>query len=204
MAYKLYVNNLLFQTTKNDIIINKGSITIGGVTYEFNNSDVKDLSEVILAYVDQLIDNTPSYQPAWNAEGTKYKWNYIDGVFMNAIINLYKDTGEDKYKTFFLKYIDYYIDADGVFQKADATSTKAPASDAYSISELDSVCASKILFDAYQLSGDRRYLTALEYTYTTMMSTTNIPITSNGINFSHKSSYSDQIWCDGTYMYMPF
>ena len=60
-------------------------------------------------YIDQLINETPSYVPAWNKEGFKARWNYVDGVFLNAIVNLYNETKVDKYKYFFLNYINYYI-----------------------------------------------------------------------------------------------
>ena len=65
MMYKLYVNGNLFQTIANAAVINKGIIVLGGTEYEFDNSSIeKDLSAIILQYIDQLIADTPSSQPA--------------------------------------------------------------------------------------------------------------------------------------------
>lgn len=208
MAYKFYVNGKLFQVIKNNVIY-KGTVTLpNGKTYTYDNSkDSVDLSAVIRAYIDQKIAATTSYTPAWNGENPKNRWNYIDGVFMNAIVNLYKYTDDESYKTFFLNYIDYYIDADGVFQQANNTSVKATGTSnngAYYSQELDTVCESKILFDAYQFTQDSRYLTALEFTYNTLMNTNNIPIAANNVSFSHKKTYQYQVWLDGMYMYAPF
>lgn len=200
MAYKLYINNKLFQTIYNASTINKGTIILGGVAYEFDNSsEDKDLSAILLKYVNQLMTDTSSYTPAWNTENFKGKWNYIDGVFMNAMYELYKNTDENKYLDFFTNYINYYINSSGTF-----VNLKSSSSAGYTTTELDSICESKILFDAFAETNDSRYSTGISYTYSNLMNTSNIPVCANKINFSHKKTYADQIWMDGTYMYMPF
>ena len=200
MSYKLYINNKLFQTIYNAMTINKGTIVLGGTAYEFDNSSAdKDLSAILMQYINQLMENTPSYTPAWNSENFKGKWNYIDGVFMNALYNLYKVTDKNTYRDFFIKFINYYINESGSF-----VNVKKASSEAYTTTELDSVCESKILFDAYVETNDSRYITGLEYTYKNLINSNNVPICKNGINFSHKASYENQIWMDATYMYMPF
>ena len=200
MAYKLYVNDELFRKVYNALIIDKGVIVLGGKEYEFDNTtEDKDLSAIMLQYVDQLIEDTPSSAPAWNSENYKGKWNYIDGVFMNAIYNLYKVTDKNTYKDFFIKFINYYINESGTF-----VNLKKSSSEGYTTTELDSVCESKILFDAFAETNDSRYITGINYTYKNLINSSNLPICENGINFSHKGSYEGQIWMDGTYMYMPF
>ena len=64
-----------------------------------NNADKRneiifknEVKNTLNQYIDSLIENTPSYVPSWNQESYKGRWNYIDGVFLNSIINLYKDT----------------------------------------------------------------------------------------------------------------
>ena len=165
-----------------------------------NESDV--ISVTMTNYINDLIENTPSYIPAWNKESFKGRWNYIDGVFLNSIVNLYYDLKDEdiieanKYKDFFINYINYYIDENGNFINPQ---TKKYS---YNENELDSVCESKILFDAYELTNDNRYLKAIEHTYNCL---NNMDIVDNSNNnFSHKSSYLDQIWLDGMYMYGPF
>ena len=73
-----------------------------------------EIEDSMNEYIDSLMKNTLVYIPSWNKESFKGKWNYIDGVFLNSIVNLYKDTGNEKYKNFFLKFINYYVDEKGV------------------------------------------------------------------------------------------
>ncbi len=146
-------------------------------------------------YIDSLISSTPSYIPSWNQEGFKGRWNYIDGVFLNSIVNLYEQTKEEKYKDFFINYINYYVNDFGIFinPKENAVSFKT--------GELDSICASRILFDADKYTNDRRYILAIDRTYQQLMK---IPKAEGSKNFWHKTTYPNQIWLDGMYMYAPF
>lgn len=159
------------------------------------------LEETMTCYIDSLINETTSYIPAWNKESFKGRWNYIDGVFLNSIVTLYynlKDTNlvkANSYKNFFLNYINYYIDSNGYFLDLSGNSI------GFKSGELDTICESKILFDAYEMTKDRRYLNAISYTYQELM---NQPRINGGTNFSHKIDYLNQIWLDGMYMYAPF
>ena len=107
---------------------------------------------------------------------------------MNAIYNLYKVTDKNTYKDFFIKFINYYINESGTF-----VNLKKSSSEGYTTTELDSVCESKILFDAFAETNDSRYMTGIEYTYKNLINSSNLPICENGINFSHKDSYEGQI-----------
>ena len=154
-----------------------------------------EIKTTMNTYIDSLLDNTPSYIPYWNKESFKGRWNYIDGVFLNSIVNLYKETSNEKYKEFFLNYIDYYINDFGQFINPQTLEVN------FQIGELDSICASKILFDAYEMTGKAKYLLAIEETYKYL---SYIPKAENTKNFSHKEIYLNQIWLDGMYMYVPF
>jgi unsaturated rhamnogalacturonyl hydrolase len=154
------------------------------------------------SYVDSLIERTTSFIPYWNKESFKGKWNYIDGVFLNSVVNLYKKTNNEKYKEFFIKYINYYVAEDGTFVHYTEDGVKTVDNDlGWVTGELDTVCESKILFDAYEMTGDKRYLTAIEFTYQKLME---MPLCYNSPNFWHKTFYINQIWLDGMYMYAPF
>jgi unsaturated rhamnogalacturonyl hydrolase len=155
----------------------------------------KIIEESMNEYVDSLISSTTSYIPSWNKEGFKGRWNYIDGVFLNSIVSLYEQTNNEEYKDFLINYIDYYIDDNGVFIHPK---TKEPN---YKTGELDSVCCSKILFDAYEYTNDSRYEKAIKNTYNQLFI---MPKAEGTNNFWHKTSYQNQIWLDGMYMYAPF
>ncbi len=179
-----------------------------------NTTDLEDLlkqeiDETMIEYIDSLINQTSSCVPAWNKESFKGKWNYIDGVFLNSIVNLYYQTLSDEniekaefYKDFFIRYINYYIDENGYFLKIDKNGNKTNIlNDGFATTELDTICSSKILFDAYSMTSDSRYLIAIEYTYNALIRMSRI---TNGSNFFHKEGYTQQIWLDGMYMYAPF
>ncbi len=180
-----------------------------------DDGQLNQITVTLNTYIDSLMDNTPSYVPAWGKEGFKNRWNYIDGLFMNLTVALYKSSNgqsAEKYKDFFLNYINYYVDKDGYFVQpaCEAALPDYPDYDrttnpGYIATELDSVCESRVLFDAYEMTGDERYLTAIEYTYSCLTDPQNVPIAqgSNG-NFSHKKIYTNQIWLDGFTMYVPF
>ncbi len=153
-------------------------------------------SEILDQYIDTLMDSTRSYIPAWNKESFKGRWNYIDGVFLNSLVQLYEQTKEVKYKDFLLNYINYYINENG-----DFINPKTKLAEGYKSGELDSVCESRILFDAYAYTKDERYLKAIERTYQELTSMTRA---SGSNNFCHKEVYANQIWLDGMYMYVPF
>lgn len=146
-------------------------------------------------YIDMLIAATPSYIPSWNQEGYKGRWNYIDGVFLNSIVNLYEQTQEEKYKEFFINYVNYYINVLGLFVNPESKEN------GFKSGELDSICASKILFDAYKYTDDPRYMFAIDTTYKQL---NKIPKAEGSNNFWHKTTYPNQIWLDGMYMYAPF
>ncbi|OUM68461.1 glycoside hydrolase family 105 protein, partial [Piromyces sp. E2] len=164
----------------------------------FQKQENIDLNE----FVEALIEKTTSFIPYWDKEFFKGKWNYIDGVFLNSVLNLYKNTGNEKYKEFFIRYINYFIAEDGTFVYYNADHERiVDNSMGYTEGELDTVCASKVLFDAYEMTNDPRYLTAIEYTYNQLMQ---MPICNQSPNFWHKTFYIHQIWLDGMYMYGPF
>lgn len=181
------------------LLISVSSCKKENIDNNINNQSQLDIT--MTNYIDSLIENTPGYIPAWNMEGFKGRWNYIDGVFLNSIVNLYynlKDSNPSRaniYKEFFLNYIDYYI-YEGIFVNPENQTSN------YKSGELDSICESKILFDAYQMTNDSKYLKCINNTYNELFM---MDIVDNSYNnFSHKETYLDQIWLDGMYMYVPF
>ncbi len=154
-------------------------------------------------FIDYFLDTTPSYKPSWASEGFKNRWNYIDGVFLEGLVQNYERTGNAEYKDFFIRFINYYVyeegkSLDAKFRKAEASSIGS----AYNGTELDSVCESRILFDAYEYTQDKRYLEAIDFTYSKLKS--KVPKAGDSGCYSHKETYKGQIWLDGFYMYAPF
>ena len=182
------------------LLILLSSFALFSCTKKDNNAEeeTEDTYDVVLDnYIDKLMETTPSFVPSWNKEGFKNRWNYIDGVFLKSLIDLYKKTNNERYLNFVIKYVDYYIDENGNFVAPDTSRTNDP----FLAGELDSICESKILFDLYEYTNKQKYKTAIEFTKQALCA---IPQLSNDINYSHKAIYPNQVWLDGMYMYAPF
>ena len=148
--------------------------------------------KLITDYIDKLITSKPEI-PLWNVEaikaGKKPVWNYIDGCMMTSLLELYKETKEQKYLDFVVNFVDYYVFEDGTIRGYEPTK--------YST---DDICESRILFDLYNITGNEKYSKAIELTYEQVK---HHPRTKEG-NFWHKKIYPNQIWLDGLYMAQPF
>ena len=149
--------------------------------------------ESIGKYIDILINFSKPDAPLWNIESIKQNrspaWNYVDGCMMTSLLELYKVTKDEKYLSFVVNFVDFYVYEDGTIK-------------GYTVEKFstDDVCESRILFDLYRFTSDIKYLKAIEYTRLQIL---NHPRTSEG-NFWHKKIYPNQVWLDGLYMMMPF
>ncbi len=77
----------IFSPILNDLdIFAKLSYTF---TFESPSIDANKISREMNEYILKLMSTTIGYRPSWNQEGFKGRWNYIDGVFLNSIVNLY-------------------------------------------------------------------------------------------------------------------
>ena len=177
------------------LIISLAILMVGCGKTQIITEEEINIEESMNEYIDSLISSTTSYIPSWNKEGFKGRWNYIDGVFLNSIVNLYEQTKDEKYKEFFLNYIDYYIDDKGDFIHPENKKSN------FKSGELDSICCSRILFDAYNYTSNIKYKNAINKSYYELIK---IPKAEGTNNFWHKVSYPNQIWLDGMYMYVPF
>ena len=169
-------------------------------------------------YIDYIMDTTkmPSsgVKPVWGSEGFKGSFNYIDGVFFNGLVTLYYQetnaTKKEEYKKFFLDYVGAFVDSEGYILKVSKSSTSRVKMDANlegsaEKRELDFICEAKILFDAYELSGNEKYIKAIEKYYGHLTTNMGDPVKGSYGNYSHKASgYTNQVWLDGMYMYAPY
>lgn len=117
------------------------------------------------------------------------KWDYVHGLVLTSIENLYNKTNNKKYFDYIKGYADACIDKDGV--------VKSYKFDTYNI---DMVTAGRILFNLYDTTKDERYLTVLQLLRKQIQEQ---PRTESG-GFWHKKTYPNQMWLDGLYMGEPF
>ena len=89
-----------------------------------------------------MLEKSTPEAPMWNIEkirqGLKSNWNYIDGVMIKAVLQMYDVTKDEKYLKFADNFIDYRVHEDGTI-------------DGYNIGEknIDNVNAGKTLFELY-------------------------------------------------------
>ncbi|MGA9211818.1 glycoside hydrolase family 88/105 protein [Kaistella sp.] len=130
------------------------------------------------------------YPEAYQLDDKKEpKWDYVHGLVMTGFEGLYDKTKDQKYYDYVKGYADATIDENG----------KIPSYkfDNYNI---DMIEAGNILFDLYDKTQDKKYLTAMQI----LRSQLDVqPRTSEG-GFWHKKIYPNQMWLDGLFMGAPF
>ncbi|MBE0068784.1 glycoside hydrolase family 88/105 protein [Thermoanaerobacterium thermosaccharolyticum] len=131
-------------------------------------------------FIDNYIKNYHSY---------KKSWNYEDGCVLKGAWDLYKATGNEKFKLFVLNYLDEFISEDGNIKGYKPYNH-----------HLDDINSGKILFDVLELTNEEKYRKAIESIFNQIKTQ---PRTNEG-NFWHKDIYPYQVWLDGLYMVMPF
>lgn len=140
----------------------------------------------------RLAENFMALYPdtiAYPAEAKSYKWNYEQGLMLEAFYRIWKQSGDSKYFDYLKKNIDYYIEEDGTI--------KTYKSSDYN---LDNLAPGRILLYLYQITSDEKYKIAAETLISQIYSQ---PRTRSG-GFWHKKIYPDQMWLDGLYMAEPF
>ena len=117
------------------------------------------------------------------------KWTYVHGLVLTAFIELYRETGDEKYFNYVQEYADELIDSSGNIRT-------------YNIEDynIDMINAGKVLFPLYDKTGEERYLKAMQKLRRQLEEQ---PRTKSG-GFWHKKRYPNQMWLDGLYMAAPF
>ena len=119
----------------------------------------------------------------------KPKWDYCNGLELQAIYLVWKQTADPKYFNYVKSYTDTIIAADG-----SITGYKLQD---YNIDKLNS---GKILFDLYAKTKEEKLKKAMDILRNQMKTH---PRTADG-GFWHKKIYTNQMWLDGIYMSSPF
>ncbi len=126
---------------------------------------------------------------AYPTEAKSYRWNYEQGLILEAIYRVYKNTGDKEYFNYIKKNIDYYIQNDGSIKT-------------YKLNDfnIDNVSPGRVLIHLYKETKNEKYKKAADTLRYQMMIH---PRTNEG-GFWHKKIYPNQMWLDGLYMAQPF
>lgn len=148
-----------------------------------NNSAIS--AEKIFESFITLFPDTVAYK----TEAKSYKWNYEQGLILEAFYRMWKFSGDEKYYDYLKKNIDYYVQADGnikTFKLEDYN--------------LDNIAPGRQLLHLYSETSEEKYRKAADVL---MKQLHNHPRTSEG-GFWHKQRYPNQMWLDGLFMAEPF
>ncbi|MCM3215777.1 glycoside hydrolase family 88 protein [Niallia taxi] len=115
----------------------------------------------------------------------RMRWEYEDGVVLEGMYLLWKQTGDREYLDYIKRNLDLFVDGVGNIPK-------------YSLQEfnIDHVNNGKILIDLYNETKDERYKKAADLLREQLR---RHPRTMEG-SFWHKQIYPYQVWLDGLYM----
>ncbi|MFH6988914.1 glycoside hydrolase family 105 protein [Flavobacterium collinsii] len=117
------------------------------------------------------------------------KWDYVHGLVLHAIGELYKKNPDPRYAAYVKSYVDALVQNDGTIKTYEL--------DKYNI---DLIVPGRLLFPTYAITKEEKYLKALQLLRKQLAEQ---PRTTSG-GFWHKQIYPNQMWLDGLYMGEPF
>lgn len=120
---------------------------------------------------------------------TETKWNYEQGLLLEALYQVYLYTKDEKYFQFIKDNLDQYIEEDGKIKTYK-----------FENFNIDLVNPGRALLYVYQKTGIEKFKIAAD---TLRKQLAHQPRTKSG-GFWHKFIYPYQMWLDGLYMGQPF
>jgi unsaturated rhamnogalacturonyl hydrolase len=122
-------------------------------------------------------------------EAKSRRWNYEQGVMLEAMYQMWRHSGDDRYLEYMRKNLDYYITSDGKILAYF-----------YDEFQLDNITPGKAALRLFEITGEKKYWLAAEILRRQLSEQ---PRT-NDSGFWHKKIYPYQMWTDGLYMAEPF
>lgn len=117
------------------------------------------------------------------------RWAYDYGVVCKGLMQVYEETGDERYFEYIESNMEYFVNEDGTIKFYDITQHN-----------LDYVNNGKILLFLYKKTGKEKYRKAADLLRSQLNEQ---PRTQQG-GFWHKDIYPHQMWLDGLYMAEPF
>ncbi len=121
--------------------------------------------------------------------GVPVKWAYDEGVLLEGMEGLWKNTGDGKYFAFMKKSMDLFVTDSGTIRRYK-----------YSDYTLDNIKNGRILLTLYKVTNQEKYYKAAKLLRDQLREQ---PRVATG-GFWHKKIYPHQMWLDGLYMAEPF
>ena len=152
--------------------------------------EAKEEITMMEEFIEEIITTSTASNPLWDlTRDIKRTWDYVDGVVIKGILELYETTKEEKYLNFAKYWVDYRISEDGIILGYNKYAWN-----------LDGVNPAKNLLTLYKITNDKKYRKGAYRVFQQLLGQ---PRTKEG-NFWHKQVYTQQVWLDGLYMAQPF
>jgi unsaturated rhamnogalacturonyl hydrolase len=154
-----------------------------------NSGKDEDYLQWAIRTADSFIRRSPDCRITYEQDREKHKWDYEQGLMLNALYNLWLETNDPRYIEFIQNNIDQYIREDGSILTYNQKDFR-----------LDDIGPGRTLLRLYQYTGDEKYKKAADLLRQQLEMQ---PRTSER-GFWHKKIYPWQMWLDGLYMAAPF
>lgn len=143
--------------------------------------------KMALEFADSEMKRFPE---AWQLDhGKRLYFGYAQGVGCQAMLDVWKQTGDRKYLDYVINWADTVINDKGEIHLYKVETYN-----------LDYIKPGTVLFDVWKQTGKEKYKLAMDLLVNQLK---NHPRTHEGA-FWHKLIYQHQIWLDGLYMASPF
>ena len=129
------------------------------------------------------------WKDGFSQDGKPSKWSYDQGVILEGIAAVWKQTADPAYFNYIQKSMDYYVGEDGQIQSYKQDDHN-----------IDNIKNGTSLLFLYRVTGKEKYWKAATILREQLRTQ---PRTNEG-GFWHKKVYPYQMWLDGLYMGQPF
>ncbi len=165
----------------------------------------KSYDKMELMIEGALEDSDPTDGSPWNRESpSAFKWSYINGCMISAIMDIYDIKGDSRYLDFANTYMGHFMGTTNNSKTGYINSKTGFDYTKYTLDDLNSGKALIALTTA-NASNSSKFKKAVSQTlYTDILQyiVKNQKTAENSL--WHKKSYPYQVWLDGIYMETPF
>jgi len=171
------------------LIVMVGQVLIALPLRKQNSKTESRYLEWATKAADSFISRNPDFRITYEIDRDRHKWHYEQGLMANALYQLYRQTGDQKYYDFIVKNINQFVGDGGNIKTYKQKSYK-----------LDDIGPGRTLLRLYKDTNNPKYKKAADQLRQQLEDQ---PRTAEG-GFWHKKIYPYQMWLDGLYMAAPF
>ena len=159
------------------------ALLLAGLSVQTANAQKACCAEAVAATAMNV------WKDSFALDGKPAKWAYDQGVILEGIAAIWKQTANPAYFKYVQQSMDFYVDAEGNIKTYKETEHN-----------IDNVKNGTSLLWLYRVTGKDKYWKAATRLREQLRSQ---PRTKQG-GFWHKKIYPNQMWLDGLYMAEPF